>query len=195
MRKIGKWLIGGGALLILCSVGLVLFGQLSATRAQSEAANTLAHIDKRLPPPTVGTPDALSSMQMPTLAVNGTDVAGILEIPSLQLRLPVGNAWESRSRTSFPRRFAGSVYDGSLSVGGYDQKGQFDCLKSVDIGTVATITDMTGARFSYEVTDILRKTSVEAETLTSVDADLTLFVREAYSMGYIVVCCTRQGAT
>lgn len=195
MRKIGKWLIDAGALLILCSVGLVLFGQLSATRAQSEAANTLAHIDTLLPAPTVGTPDAFSSMQMPTLSVNGTDIVGVLEIPACSLRLPIGDTWETRNRASFPRRFAGSVYDGSLSVGGYDQKGQFDCLKVVDIGTAVTVTDMTGARFSYEVTDILRKTSAEAETLTSVDADLTLFVREAYSMDYIVVCCTRQGAT
>lgn len=192
MRKISKWLIGAGALLILCSVGTVLFVSLSATHAQSEATVALARIDETLPPPTIGTPDSFSSMQMPTRAVDGVDVVAVLEIPALDLRLPIGDAWENRSRASFPRRFAGSAYDGSLVIGGYDQAGQFECLKRADIGTTVTVTDMTGARFSYEVTNVLRKASAEAAALTSVGGDLALFVREAYSMEYIVVCCNHR---
>lgn len=189
MRKISKCFFSVGILLILCGLGILVFVRLSTAHAQREAEAIVARIQAQLPPPTGGVPDTYSSMQMPAREVDGVDVIGILEIPAWDVALPIGDVWESKTRASFPRRFSGTVYDNSLIVGGYDQQGQFDCLKRLDVGTVVTVTDMTGARFSYEVTSIVRKDTADAAVLTDLQTDLTLFMREAYSMNYILVHC------
>lgn len=181
-------------LLLLCGVGLFVYELVSANIAQNATADMIARLDQIIPPRSVGVVDTYASMQMPSMEVDGEELIGILEIPTQNTVLPIGAAWDTKSRTSFPRRFSGTVYDGSLIVGGYDQKGQFDCLKKLDVGDAVRVTDMTGAEFTYTVRRIERKESVQAENLTDETSDLTLFVRNAYSMEYIVVRCAKDVA-
>jgi sortase (surface protein transpeptidase) len=191
MSKRSKWLLLGGLLLLLCSLGLFLFEQISAHMAQNATADMVARLEQILPPRSTGVMDTYSSMQMPAMEVDGADVIGLLDIPAHDVALPIGAAWETKTRTSFPRRFSGTVYDGSLIIGGYDQKGQFDCLKKLDVGDAVSVTDMTGAEFTYVVQQIERKSSVQAEVLADESSELTLFARNAYSMEYIVVRCVQ----
>lgn len=137
--------------------------------------------------------DSYSVMEMPVLEIEGQDFSGIVDIPAFGLMLPIYNTWDSRKVTSFPCRFYGTVYDGSLIVGGSDQEGQFDCFEKIQNGSTVIITDMTGAEFYYTVVRIDRAKSAEADILINEDADLTLFVRDAYSLDYIIVRCALEG--
>lgn len=189
MSRKSKWLILCGLLLLLCGLGLFLYEQISANLARKATEDMVARLNEIIPPRSAGVMDTYSSMQMPSMEVDGVDVVGLLEIPAQDVILPIGAIWDTQTRTSFPSRFSGTVYDGSLIVGGYDQKGQFDCLKKMDVGESVTVTDMTGGVFSYTVARIDRKESVEADVLMEEGSDLTLFARNAYSTEYIVVRC------
>ncbi len=192
MSKRSKWLILGGCLLLLCSLGLFIYEQVAAGIARKTTADMVARLEEILPPESMGVMDTYSSMQMPSIEMDGVNIIGILKIPAQDVALPVGAVWDTKTRTSFPRRFSGTVYDGSLIVGGYDQKGQFDCLKKMDVGDIVTVTDMTGAEFTYTVQRIERKKSVQAEVLADGTSILSLFVRDEYAMEYIVVRCVQK---
>ena len=174
----------GFALLALSLVALLLL-HLADSRAQEDAETLLQQLDILLPPPTSGVPDTYRVPDMPTLEVGGRDVVAIVEIPAFGLRLPVLGSWEAGSALGIPRRFSGSAYDGSLIIGG--SAAQFACFAQIPAGTQVTVTDMTGAVFSYTVTRIGRSTSADAATLSG--SKLTFFARQTHSLEYILLRC------
>ena len=191
MRNKSKWVILLGVILILCSLGFMMFLHISTINAQQETADTVAYIKKILPEKTIGSVDSYSSIEMPSLEFDNKNIIGLLEIPATDTALPIEACWNKKTLISIPQRFSGTVYDNSLVVGGYDRKEQFDCLKKLDSGNTVTITDMTGSQFSYKVELMERKKSATKEVLQDASYDLTLFVRDANSMEYIIVRCSQ----
>lgn len=192
MRKISKLLLFLGGLLILSSLGLLLFTQMQANRAQTENAQLVETLHTILPPPTKGVMESYSDNSMPALEIDGTDYSALVDIPALGLTLPVADSWNKHKVTLHPCRFYGSVYDGSLIIGGADQPGQFAGFKQLSLDAEVTITDMTGAVFTYAITEIEWRTSADAEVLFDSDAHLTLFVRNAYGTDYILLRCSMR---
>lgn len=189
MKRTSKLLRLLGCLLILCSLVTLLSTRFLAARARTEAARTALRISTIIPERTSGTMDNYSSMEMPVLQVDGKDYVALLAVPSLGVELPVAGSWKAEDVTNQPCRFQGTVYDGSLVVGGFDQQGQFDFLDRIEIGTLVTVTDMNGAEFSYRVDRVDRAQRAEAGILVPEEAGLTLFVRDAYSLEYLIVRC------
>jgi len=129
---------------------------------------------------------------MPALELHGADFIALLEIPAYGLKLPVCSMWDKEAVMSYPCRFYGSTYDGTLIVGGYDQAGQFDFFDRIQDGAAVTVTDMTGSTFSYAVALVERSDSAQAEILLDDTADLTLFVRDAQGLEYILLRCVAK---
>lgn len=178
-----------GCLLILCGMGILLFSQLHAQKAQAEAAQITEKICAILPPRSAGMMEVYSCAQMPVLQIDGKDFSGLVEIPAFGVTLPIYSTWDSAKVTSYPCRFGGTVYDGSLIVGGADQQGQFDFLDRIQLGAIIKVTDMTGAEYVYTVTRVDRSKSAESEILMDEGSDLTLFARDTYSLDYLMVRC------
>lgn len=187
-----RWFVFCGAVLVFCSMAIMLILQISTNNAQKRMDDMVAQIERVLPSESIGVTDNFSSMQMPSFELDGKNIIAVLQIPDLNVKLPIGSSWNKRKLTSFPQRFSGTVYDGSLVIGGCDREGQFDCLKKMDVGNTVTVTDMTGAKFSYTVDYIERKKSAKAEILNDGEYDLSLFVRESYSTDYIIVRCKQS---
>ncbi|MBE6707903.1 MAG: hypothetical protein E7578_01505 [Ruminococcaceae bacterium] len=190
MPQRSKILIVTGVLLVLVSLVLLVGWRITANTAKDRAEDIVDSLEKLLPKRSTGITAEYSDMNMPVLELDGHDLVAIIEIPELKVSLPVGSVWESSGIASYPRRFTGTVYDGSLVIGGADQKGQFDFIGKTDIGMSVVVTDMTGAEFSYTVSRVDRSASADAEVICSDDPGLTLFARDAYSMEYIIVRCS-----
>ncbi len=188
MRRAGKLIIILGVLLILISFGYMAYLHFTADRAELDTADMLSKLKELLPPESKGTPEEYSSADMPALQIDGRDIVGLISIPALNRELPLAAEWDKKTLISLPQRFSGSTYDSTLVIGGYDREGQLDCLKRLDIGNEVSVTDMTGAKFSYTVSVIERKKSLENDVLEQ-DHDLTLFVRDSETMDYIIVRC------
>ena len=93
------------------------------------------------------------------------NISGLIEIPAYGVTLPIGDVWDAKEVASFPRRFYGSAYDGSLIVGGADQDGQFDFCDQINPEAHIYVTDMTGTEFEYHVTRIDRAKEINLEKL------------------------------
>lgn len=178
-----------GCLLILGSMGILLFSQFRAKKAQEDAAKITEKICAILPPRSVGVMDTYTCTEMPVLQIDGRDFVGLVEIPTFGVTLPIYNAWDAAKTTDYPCRFCGTVYDGSLVIGGADQQGQFDFLDRIELGNVIKVVDMTGGEYEYTVTRVDRSKTAEADILIDDSCDLTLFVRDTYSLDYLIVRC------
>lgn len=189
MHLRSKWFILIGSLLILVSLGILIYSEMFASNSQKEAEEILQSLEEILPSVTLGEKDDFSSMDMPVLELNGRDIVATVDFPEWAVKLPIDNQWDLKGLKALPQRFSGSVYDDSLIIGGSNQEGSFDCLKKVDLGDRVIITDMTGAYFPYEIASIERKKSADEETLADDRFDLVLFVEDDESDKYIMVGC------
>ncbi len=193
LLKNGKILIIIGLVLLLGSLGLLLFSQHQIKAGNELAGQVVEKMDSLMPERQAGLidtdtdVDVDSNRQMPILQIDGLDFSGMVEIPEFDMRLPIYSTWETGKLTSFPCRFYGSAYDGSLIIGGNDQSGQFDCLQKMDLGTAVKIVDMQGAEFSYSVARIDRSKSADLDILWDAEYDLTMFARYANSKEYVIV--------
>ena len=110
--------------------------------------------------------------------IDGIDVIGLLELPGRGIKLPVSAEWEGSEQSFRPARFMGSVYDGTLIMGGRSADGNFDFIDQLDAGEELTFTDMTGRVFRYTVHKIRHADNARAETLADSESALTLFVKK-----------------
>lgn len=189
MRRSGKILLLLGVLLMICSLGVFFLLQYRTTQAESINAEIVQIMDTILIDRREGEIDLEREPEMPVLEIKDEDFIALLEIPSHGLRLPICNIWDKEKVITYPCRFYGSAYDGTLIVGGYDQTGQFDFFDRIQDGAGVMVTDMTGSTFSYTVSRVERSDSADAQVLLNEDTDLTLFVRDAQSLEYIIVRC------
>lgn len=182
-------LMAAGVMMILAAVLLVTVSTVRQKNAKAAAEDILSRIERVIPEPRASSPDDRIDMSMPSLSIDGEDFAAIVEVPKYGTKLPVYSAWSKVKAEELPCRYTGSMYDGSLIIGGVDAEGQLDFMGVVSAGDHVSVTDMTGERYSYKVSDIIISSDVSTEKLVSLDADLVLFARKGYSGEYTVVCC------
>lgn len=180
-------LIGIG--LILASFCFLMFLGIRNHIGTKKSQKHLSQIMALLPETTPGAGEAYPDAGMPVLAIDGTDYVAILEVPAYGVTLPVADCWDRGTLYCTPGRFSGSAYDGTLVIGGADAPGQLSFCDRIENGAVITVTDMTGARFSYTVFRVDRADHAQAQWLMRDDCDLTLFCRDVYSSRYIAVRC------
>lgn len=178
-----------GALLLALALGILLAQQLLTRQGVQENAAISEKIRSLLPEGQTGTMSDYSEPEMPVLQVDGTDYVCLLEIPALGLSLPIEDQWNSGILVTQPSRFWGSIYDGTLILGGSNQAGYFDFCAQLDVGVPLLLTDMQGTQFRCRVETIQRSSSADFEKLADGEYPLTLFVREQYENRYIIVRC------
>lgn len=193
MRRNGKIFFILGGLLIVAGLAMLFWMNTQTKRAAHINGEIVQTMERILPERSRGTLDFEREAEMPALELRGEDFIALLEIPAYGLKLPVGGVWDKGQVRFWPCRFYGSAYNGTLVVGGYDQPGQFDFFDRIQNGTVITVTDMTGSAFSYVVDRVDRAGNAQAEVLLDDEADLTLFVRDAQLLEYIILRCVASG--
>ena len=194
MKRRGNLFLIAGCLLVAGSLVLLVYSRIHSEQARKRNVETVAQIAAIIPPRSDGAMDSYSNMEMPVLQIGGEDYIGLLDIPAFGLTLPIGSSWDTGKVTTYPCRFWGTVYDGSLIVGGADQPGQLDCLDQIWNGSIVTVTDMTGSVFRYVVSSVERSKTAHSDVLVDESAALTLFVRDAYNLEYIIVRCAVKGS-
>lgn len=176
-----------GCILILCSLSLLGWQQISMVRAEKKSSDYVETLRTLLPEPESAVPEKKSSNEMPVLSVDGVDFVGILELPEYDCVLPVCGDWNET--LWYPSCYVGSIYDSSMKIGATTQKGQFGFYRTIGVGDAIYFTDMTGNRYAYKVTDILYRKHADAQTLGQKESDLTLFLKNLYAFEYVMIYC------
>jgi sortase A len=129
---------------------------------------------------------------MPQEQIDDQDYIGRLEIPALDLELPIISEWSYKSLKIAPCRYSGSAYDGNFVILAHNYSSHFGRLMELSIGDEITFTDMDGNIFTYEVTEKEILQPEDVEEMESGDWDLTLFTCTVGGKSRVTVRCNKK---
>lgn len=178
-----------GLLLIAAALGLSVYNFVesrSAGAASLAAVNQLDALRPDAPPtsaigvgdgPALDVPDYLlfPEMEMPVKTVNGYDYIGTLELPTLQLELPIISQWTGEAFQVAPCRYLGSAYLDNLILAAHNYPVHFGRIKELNPGDPAIFTDMDGNVFCYEMAYQEIVGPEDVQTMEGSGCALTLF--------------------
>ena len=222
MRRFGTLLTAIGLLLMAGGLGLVIYNMWDNNRADDASDAILKQIEEEhadmgvsnapAPPSRsdkdvddrVTDKDAWRYGQtMPVTLVDGFQYIGILEIPSLGIRLPVLDTWDYDRLRISPCLYSGSYYTDDMVICGHNYQRHFSPIKGVDID--ADVYFITADKVIYHYTvsnrETVQPTSVEQmirnmnnrdpEDGDMEDWDLTLFTCNTGGQTRCAVRCIR----
>lgn len=165
-----------GLLMIIAALFLTSYNLWDERRANASAAGvleqiTLPSLDEE------ATPDYLlnPSMEMPTKTIDGFSYIGVLDIPALDISLPIMADWSYPKLKIAPNRYLGSVYTDDMIIAGHNYRNHFGSLKVLSYGDKISFTDMDGNIFDYKVVAVEELKATDVQLMEDGDWDLTLF--------------------
>ncbi len=185
--------------LLIVACGVFLFAAIRLVQAYAakdarqaiDAAAVAQVVETALPERTAGVLEKRADDAMPALAIDRLDVIGLLELPEQGVKLPVGDLQGDPSLTYRPARYAGTLYDGSLTITGVYDDHELSVMESLAGGETMVFTDMTGTFFTFSVERVRRVSEIDENVLTAFDADLIWFAQKGST--WFVVCCRAAG--
>lgn len=145
------------------------------------------------PDPETAAPYTFSSSEMPAAELDGAWYVGMLEIPTLELSLPVMSSWSYENLRLAPCRYAGSAYEDSLVIAAHNYRAHFGTLKNLSPGDPVIVTDMDGNRFYYEAAVVEVLEAGDVEDMLSEEWALSLFTCTYGGQTRLTVRCGKTG--
>ncbi len=175
----GEALFCLGALMIAAALGLALYNlsrQAAAGKSLESGLRKLTEtVAERRTEQAAAEKELYPNLEMPVVTIDGYDYIGWIELPALELTLPVMSEWDAARLKIAPCRYSGSVYSGDLVIAAHNYASHFGRLSALSPGDEVIFTDADGREFRYAVADaeILPPTAVEE--MTAGEWPLTLF--------------------
>ena len=197
-RKLGNLCIFLGAVLLAAALLLLGYNCWDAARAGDAAEEILPALldempdEPAVPDQPLGTPVEYldeDTLTMTEAEIDGERYIGWLDIPAIELELPVMSEWSYSRLKTAPCRYSGTVRGEDLVLLGHNYTRHFGKLDRLRVGDEVLVTDMDGVVYRYEVAarDVLDADAV-AE-MTAGEYDLTLFTCDATGVRRITVYC------
>lgn len=130
-------------------------------------------------------------MDMPTEKIDGKEYIGKLQVPSLELDLPIMARWSYDNLAIAPNRFAGSAYLNNMILMAHNYDRHFGRLKTLQPGDAIEFVDVDGNVFKYEVREVLTIQPTAVEEMKTGDWDLTLFTCTKGGAARVTIRCDR----
>lgn len=163
--KISLLLIITGSLLVSISLGLIIYNNYVDKLAGQESEKIVKIIEKQLH-------DNTETKKQ--IAFNN-DYFGIIEIPSLNLKLPIMKEWSYDKLKTSPCIYYGSIKTNNLVICAHSYKSLFRYIKDLIPGDKIIITDIDGNKYLYEVKIIETLSPTSIKEMVESDFALTLY--------------------
>lgn len=166
-KRIGIICILLGVVLGIAALVLLQSNQQEDAAAGAAAASVVQQLPTAAPAATAAPetdPDAAGDDTMPVETVDGYDYIGVLDIPALNLTLPIMSEWDYDRLKIAPCRQFGSVATNDLVIAGHNYKTHFGYLDHLQVGDAVNFTDVDGNKTVYRValTSVLQPDAVDA---------------------------------
>lgn len=204
MKAKGNVWIIAGVILILISAMLTGYNLLDSRQAQNASAAAVTVLKDQLPPTVVATPELTDpaclpeelpdfmrfpDMEMPVVIVEERAYVGMIEIPVLELALPVLDDWNYPALKVAPCRYEGSAYTGDLIVMAHNYDSHFGKLRQLQPEDEVRFTDMAGNVFTYRVMELETLPGSAVEDMSAGQWDLTLFTCTYGGQSRVTIRC------
>ena len=134
-------------------------------------------------------------MEMPEVSLPGLEEAGcigIIEIPSINIKLPVLSTWSYSLLKKAPCRYTGSIYLDNMVIAAHNSDAHFKKISNLQEGDIVTFTDAVGNVFTYTVAGIELLQPNEVDNMTNGQWPLTLFTCTYGGASRVTVRCEKN---
>lgn len=174
MNKLGKYLIILGVILIVISLSLFTFNNLEDYHASKNSFEVLEMIDDNKIEEIVTNVSNLTKQEENVINVRGNDYIGIIEIPALNLELPIMSEFTYDKLKIAPCRYFGSIQTNDLVICGHSYLAHFGNLYKLQPKDIIIINDF-HRQYIYEVEAIEILEATDINNMLDSQFDLTLY--------------------
>lgn len=195
-KKTGILFVIAGAVLILSALLLLFYNRYEDEQAGEVAEEVLSEVEaviESAQESTLPYEEILPEQnpELPVVEIGGYEYVGYLEIPALELKLPVMAEWDYTRLKKAPCRQAGSSRTDDLVIAAHNYRRHFGKLKDLPIGSIVMFTDMDGICNTYTVDTIDTLNPYAVDEVLNSDADLVLYTCTKGGKTRVTVFCTR----
>lgn len=190
MQQLGKVLKIIGILLLIVALIITVYIIWDEHRA-TESADRILNDFKPTDPGELPDYSIEPNMEMPIITIDGHDYIGKLEIPVLELELPIMSEWSYPNLKISPCRYFGSAYSDDLVIAAHNYQTHFGRIKNLSVGDLVIITDCDGNIFTYKVGEIEILEKYDSNKMKESDWDLTLFTCTYGGASRVTVRCAK----
>ncbi|MGT2807176.1 sortase [Streptococcus iniae] len=165
-----------GVLLIILGIFWAWHNIEEAHEADVASQKIVKQLDKVIDKYPVASEDG----RLPIKTIDKTEYLGVLDIPSLNLHLPIAAQYKFEQMAKTPTRYRGSYLTNDMVLCAHNYPYHFDSLKTVDMGESLYFTTTDGQVYHYKISNrqVIKPTAVEEvykDEKSSDDWDLSLF--------------------
>lgn len=198
-NKAGSVFVVLGLLLLLGAFGLTVYNMWDEGRADSVVSETVQLLRAKTPDLELLDPEGElipnyildPEREMPIIQIDGNDYVGYIEVPVLELSLPVMESWSYPNLKISACRYTGSVYHDDMVIAAHNYQRHFGALKNILVGDEVRFTDGDGNVFIFEVSTIEQLYPTQVQEMTETEWDLTLFTCTLSGQQRLTIRCTR----
>ena len=204
MRKNSKsrWMIGCGISLMAAAVVL---GGINVHEAQNAAEvccedllalkEVMQQHNSQQQAEQIAVYEAFKAVEMPVIEIKDKEYIGTIQIPSLELELPVQKEWSDSKLKKAPCCYQGSVYQDNIIIAAHNYGKHFGKIGELDLQEQIIFTDAVGNTFIYEVTGVEILAGTDLEKMESGEWDMTLFTCTYGGKNRVTVRCEKKKLT
>lgn len=188
-ERMGAFLMGAGLLFLAGAAGILGTNLHTEEQAADHTRQVRTTFVEEILPETPLPQDTATEIQK--VEIQGEEYIGLLEIPSLELSLPVGEELTDQALRLSVCRYSGSYLDDDMIIGGHNYRCHFGPLSRIKAGDSLYFTDIGGVRYEYQVAGVEQIPGNEAQRLPWDQPGLTLFTCDYTGNERLVVRCLR----
>lgn len=170
--KKGLILVIIGFLLIIFSLLLVAYNYYEDKKAGTESKKIYEKLKNKDIKEDIIT---LENKEEKVVNIEGNNYIGTINIPILNLELPVMSDWDYNKMKISPCRYYGSIYTNDLVICAHAYDNLFGRIKKLNSGDLLILTDILGNEYIYEVKVIEILSQYDVNKMIENEFDLTLY--------------------
>lgn len=189
-RKIGITLVTVGLCLILFAVALLFYNNYENKKAEEQSdklVNSLVDMANSQANTEIDPFDS----EMKVVDIDGYGYIGYLEIPELDLNLPVMSEWDYPRLKIAPCRYYGSTKTDNLVICAHNFRSHFGYIGKLNVDSTIVFTDMEGTKQMYTVTSVEILQPADVDKVKDTGDDLILYTCTYGGRTRVVIRCTK----
>lgn len=201
-KKLGIGMISLGAVLILSALLLFVYNQWEDQKAGESAEKMLADVQTAITQQIESSPaqpekeesaekEETEPEETKISMINGYNYIGVLNLPTLNLELPVLSDCDEALLKVAPCRDFGDLATDDLVIAAHNYRRHFGRLSQLSYGDQVTFTDMDGNVHVYQVAEISMIAPTDVSLVADSAYELVLYTCDYTNQNRIMVGCRK----
>lgn len=193
--KIGIILMTLGAMFVTAALSLAVYNIYTDRQAEKNSGDVLIKLEEEISQRSETSSIILNNetdeKEAVSIAINNNEYIGIINIPSINIKLPVLKEWNYDNLDIAPCRYNGSITEGGFIIAAHNYSGHFGKLKNLVLDDEIYFTDTNGKAHIFYVDLIETINGNQPDKMLAGEWDLTLFTCNFDGTARVTIRCKK----